>query len=442
MERIAKAGIACPVPFRVQPASWISHLGAPYGANATEASDTVLRVDKANGGDGVNFARVVTFLPGKVLVECAGKAPAVPGSGALRRVGAAVACVGAALHRDSNHCSSGNGDDSARSDGSEGAGSIALVYAPWNPAAAKRHLAWDLGNALTCERDLGFVDNLTRRELVQKWLRRFSRALQQDDNRPRVGAAGSHAGDEVDDEFAGLLAGLPEQIIHGDLNDYNILLTDEAALSSDDVEEITTAGTADCAASPDTSAVVAQRLCSGVSVLDFGDMVWSKRIYDLAIAVAYASQRRAAANDALSAALDVVHGYATAQRALYPTPCNSNGSSTNNGAHEDSLSTRGGGKLSQAEALALPVCVAARLCQSVLTSASTLAEIHASAIESVDSQGDGTTTDERVSAKKAELESRAAYVALSAAPGWALLQQWDELHDSGRLGVLVQALVE
>jgi hypothetical protein len=302
-------------------------------------------------------------------------------------------------------------------------------------------LAWDLGNALGCESDLKLVENLAQRELVQKWLRRFSRALQPDETGATVGVAGSSAENKADDTFTGLLVGLPEQVIHGDLNDYNVLLTDEAALSSDIVDDIPTTDTTERATSPDVCAV-ARRLCSGVSVLDFGDMVWSKRIYDLAIVVAYASQRRATAIDALSAALDVIQGYATAQRALYPTPCNSNGSSTSNGAHEDSLSTRGGGKLSQAEALALPVCVAARLCQSVLTSAATLAEIHASAMESVDSQGNGTTTEEGISAKKAELESRAAYVALSAAPGWELLQQWDELHDSGRLGVLVKGLVE
>ena len=442
MDRITKAGIVCPVPFRVQRPSWASYLGAPYGYKPTEASDTVLRVDKANGGDGVNFARVVTFLPGKLLAECAGKPPAVPCSGALRRVGATVACVGAALYGDNSHCLSKTMVHSEDSSNGNENSSIATVYAPWNPAAARRNLAWDLGNALACESDLKFVENPAKRELVVKWLRRFSRATQQDKTETAAGAVDHNTDDTADGAFTGLLLGLPEQVIHGDLNDYNVLLTDDAALCIDTVDETTTTtttGTTEIANYPDVIAV-ARRFCCGVSVLDFGDMVWSKRIYDLAIAVAYAAQRRVTANDALSAALNVVQGYATAQRALYQSANGCDKSSASPDGNEGLMI--GGDKISKAEALALPVCVAARLCQSVLTSAATLADIRATATSVLDSRGGGNTDEEVMNAKKVEVESRAAYVAVSAAPGWALLQQWDELYDSGQLDGLVQVLVE
>ena len=406
MARIARAGVACPVPLLVRLARSSSERGRSLlgAATATEASATVLRVDGVNGG--VYFARVVSFLPGTVLAQCAGPPPAVAGAGALRRVGAAVACVGAALCAEDRRGSGGGS-------GEGGSGS------PWDPAAARRPLTWDLGNALACASGLVHVTERGQRALAEKWLGRFCRALQ-----PIATAATGEiaAGDGGDGgcAFAGLLVGLPEQVIHGDLNDYNVMLTQEAAMSVDVAGGV-------FSVHPEGNAATAAILASGVAVLDLGDMVWSKRVFDLAIAIAYAAQRRPSAEDALSAALAVGKGFANAQRVLAAE------------AATGGFKGGGGGRLCAAEALAVPLCVAARLCQSVLTSATTLATIRAQAAAAaavVLLEGKSSTKDE------AQAEAQEAYVLVSAAPGWALLQQWDELHDAGRLKALTNCLLE
>ena len=77
-----------------------------------------------------------------------------------------------------------------------------------------------------------------------------------------------------------LLATLPRAVVHGDLNDFNVLVGD-----GDDLE------TRD------------QRV---TGVVDFGDMVYSYRVADLAIATAYAMLDTA---DPLSVAAHVTHGF-------------------------------------------------------------------------------------------------------------------------------------
>eukprot|EP01051_Picozoa_sp_SAG22_P000740 SAG22_NODE_23_length_31399_cov_35.631313_9_plen_191_part_00 len=80
------------------------------------------------------------------------------------------------------------------------------------------------------------------------------------------------------------LAGLPRQVVHGDANDYNVLIA-PAALGPE------LAGPADCA---------------GIGVLDFGDMVETATVCNLAVALAYACMEK---DDPLSAAADIVAAY-------------------------------------------------------------------------------------------------------------------------------------
>ena len=80
---------------------------------------------------------------------------------------------------------------------------------------------------------------------------------------------------------APLLAGLPRTTIHGDLNDYNVLVGGGADVESYD-QQVT-------------------------GIVDFGDMVHSYRVGDLAIAIAYAMLGSA---DPLGVASSIVRGYA------------------------------------------------------------------------------------------------------------------------------------
>src|SRR4030095_3764879 len=73
---------------------------------------------------------------------------------------------------------------------------------------------------------------------------------------------------------APLLSRLPRSVIHGDTNDYNILINDE--------------------------------LSEVVAIIDFGDMVYSYTIADLAIAVAYVVLN---SESPLATAANVVAGY-------------------------------------------------------------------------------------------------------------------------------------
>lgn len=58
MAHLRAAGVSCPEP--------LSLVGRGVPGSAPEA---VLRVDKANGGDGINFVRVLSFLPGVPLAQ-------------------------------------------------------------------------------------------------------------------------------------------------------------------------------------------------------------------------------------------------------------------------------------------------------------------------------------------------------------------------------------
>jgi len=87
--------------------------------------------------------------------------------------------------------------------------------------------------------------------------------------------------DRFDRITAPLLADLPRATIHGDLNDYNVLVGGGVDIES-----------------------YGQRV---TGIVDFGDMVHSYRVGDLAIAIAYAIL---GSDDPLSVASSIMHGYA------------------------------------------------------------------------------------------------------------------------------------
>ncbi len=124
---------------------------------------------------------------------------------------------------------------------------------------AHRQFHWDLANAAPVIRQ--FKDEITgtaNQRVVEQLLSRFEA------------------------ESVPLLAGLRRAVIHGDPNDYNVLAGGGDDLLSNN-----------------------QQI---VGILDFGDLVYSYVVADLAIAVAYAILDKA---DPLAAAAHVVAGYHT-----------------------------------------------------------------------------------------------------------------------------------
>lgn len=280
MRRLAAAGVRCPQPV------------PPRDPTSAGVEGDLVLVRSPNNGNGVNYARLVTFLPGEVLA----KSPAPPSL--LRQLGATIARCDCAL-------------------------------GGWAPPAAVRYLSWDLAHAAAARTYLDDIDCVDDRAVADRWMSAFEALT---------------AGEAIPGSDGVSLAALPDQVIHGDLNDYNILVETPTATTQD----------------PQW----------GVSVLDFGDMCLSKRVYNLAIALAYVCQNQTDADAAVDAAAQVVAGYC----ATLP-------------------------ELSTDEVCALAVLVAARLVQSVGTSAHSVKE---------------------------EPEN-AEYILVNAVPGWKLLRQWDEV---------------
>jgi 4-aminobutyrate aminotransferase-like enzyme/Ser/Thr protein kinase RdoA (MazF antagonist) len=119
--------------------------------------------------------------------------------------------------------------------------------------AARRELKWDLARAGWIREHLSGVDDARRRAIVERILDRY------------------------DDELAPALVSLPAGTIYNDANDYNVLVRGEDPW--------------------------ARRV---VGVIDFGDLVHSPIVCDLAIAAAYALLGKV---DPLAAAARVVAGY-------------------------------------------------------------------------------------------------------------------------------------
>lgn len=138
------------------------------------------------------------------------------------------------------------------------AGQLDAALDGFDHSAARREFYWDLANARgVIERNRAAMDDTALGTLLDRLIDRFDRFT-----RP-------------------VLATLPRAIVHGDLNDYNVLVGD-----SDDLES---------------------RGQCVTGIVDFGDMVYSYRVADLAIAVAYAMLDAA---DPLDAAAHVVRGFA------------------------------------------------------------------------------------------------------------------------------------
>ncbi|HET9709858.1 MAG TPA: aminotransferase class III-fold pyridoxal phosphate-dependent enzyme, partial [Gemmatimonadales bacterium] len=128
--------------------------------------------------------------------------------------------------------------------------------------AARRPLKWDLARAGWIREHLDAIDDRARRALVQRVLDRF------------------------DEEITPALGGVRSGIIYNDANDHNVLVRGE---------------------DPWTRRVT--------GVIDFGDLVDSAVICDLAIAAAYASLGKA---DPLTAAARVVAGYQSVRQITEP----------------------------------------------------------------------------------------------------------------------------
>ena len=185
----------------------------------------------------------------------------------------------------------------------------------WNPPEARRELTWDLANAPRAANHLHAIGSTEDRALAKKWLDRFSER----------GYGKTSA--------KGFPALLPEQVIHGDLNDFNVLVQQQQSDATPPPPSSSSSSSTPSSSASSSSSVA-------VSVLDFGDMVRTLRVFELSVALAYACQNRPTPSAALAAASAVVEGYASEQ------------------------------PLTPREASALPVCVAARLAQSVATSVS------------------------------------------------------------------------
>jgi 4-aminobutyrate aminotransferase-like enzyme/Ser/Thr protein kinase RdoA (MazF antagonist) len=129
---------------------------------------------------------------------------------------------------------------------------IDLALADFDHPAAHRILHWDLARSSWIGEKLGAINDPARRAVVQRHLERFEA------------------------EVLPQLGDLPHSVIHGDANDYNVLV----------------AGTGYDA--------------RVTSLIDVGDCVWSATVCDLAIALAYAVLDKP---DPLTSAAHVVRGY-------------------------------------------------------------------------------------------------------------------------------------
>lgn len=131
-------------------------------------------------------------------------------------------------------------------------GRIDRALLDFSHPAAKRTLKWDLQHAGWIRDYFSYIENPARRDIVNTILDRFEGTT------------------------ARRLPSLRSSIIYNDANDYNILVSEDRSQM-----EV-------------------------IGVIDFGDMVHSRTVTDLAVAMAYASLGKP---DPLSAATDVAAGY-------------------------------------------------------------------------------------------------------------------------------------
>jgi 4-aminobutyrate aminotransferase-like enzyme/Ser/Thr protein kinase RdoA (MazF antagonist) len=123
---------------------------------------------------------------------------------------------------------------------------------------------------------------------------------------PGMRALVTHVADQIEMRDAPRFARLRRAAVHNDPNDYNILVSVDLPPAFDGAQ-VREGGSHD--PSPHTSAASAfRRKITGI--LDFGDIVHSYAIADLAIAIAYAVLGKP---DPLAAAVSVLRGYQTAR---------------------------------------------------------------------------------------------------------------------------------
>lgn len=127
----------------------------------------------------------------------------------------------------------------------------AIAFSEFDHPAAYRQFQWDLAQLASLKPLLSLYSD-SKRKLLAHHLNAFCQ------------------------QALPALAACPRQIIHNDGNDYNVLVSIEQGRSR----------------------------CSGL--IDFGDMVYSYRVFDLAVAMAYALFRQ---KDVAAAAHAVVSGY-------------------------------------------------------------------------------------------------------------------------------------
>ena len=231
--------------------------------------------------DGIErFGRLLTYVPGTLFAQYRPHSPAL-----LRSLGSIL----------------GRMDD-------------ALQH--FTHPAAQRVLKWDLQRASWIRDYLQYIERPARRTIVERLLTRF------------------------ETEVLPVLPTLRTSIIHGDANDYNVL--------------VGAAGTA----GEETGKVS--------SVIDFGDMVHTCTVCNLAVAAAYAMLDKP---DPLAAAAHVVAGY----HQVFP--------------------------LTEQELALLYPLICARLCISVVNSA-----------------------------YQQQVEPENDYLAISEQPAWALLERLEDVH--------------
>lgn len=140
--------------------------------------------------------------------------------------------------------------ESLRSSLGEAAGSLTIALQNFEHPAAHRNLDWDLANSAWTSKHINRFTG-KQKEIVQYFQNRF-------------------------EEIQTTYENLPKSIVHNDLNDYNILVSEDLS-------------------NPKVSGFI-----------DFGDAVFTQTVNDPAIALAYAIMELP---DPLAAALEVMEGY-------------------------------------------------------------------------------------------------------------------------------------
>lgn len=167
-------------------------------------------------------------------------------------------------------------------------GEMDRALANFSHPAAFREMKWDLARAAWIKDSLHYINDPSRRAIVEGVLAQFQTTV------------------------APALAGLRRSVIHNDANDYNVLVADARTEPRE-----------------------------AVSVFDFGDALHTCTVFELAIAAAYALLGK---NDPLAAAAEVVAGYHGAFpleeaeiELLFPLICLRLAVSVTNSAHRKTL---------------------------------------------------------------------------------------------------------